>query len=173
MQTLQDFGTRHSEYTGGELASYWIRDQFLSYGYTDVTLHSFNSWNDNVVCVKPGAAQPERHVVIGAHYDSLNNSNPANSPGADDNATGTACVLAVAELLADFDFEYTLVFITFSGEEQGLYGSEAWASDAADAGMDIVGMINMDMLGYLAGGDTAGRRHRLQRLQRRPAQSGR
>jgi len=154
VQTLQDFGTRHSEYTGGELASYWIRDEFLGYGYTDVSLHSFNSWNDNVVCVKPGAAQPERHVVIGAHYDSTNNSNPADAPGADDNGTGTACVLAVAELLTDFEFEYTLVFITFSGEEQGLYGSEAWASDAAAAGMDIVGMINMDMLGYLAWGDT-------------------
>jgi hypothetical protein len=154
VQTLQDFGTRHSEYTGGELASYWIRDQFFSYGYIDVALHSFNSWNDNVVCVKPGAAQPERHVVIGAHYDSYNGSNQTDAPGADDNGTGTACVLAVAELLTDFEFEYTLVFITFSGEEQGLYGSEAWASDAADAGMDIVGMINMDMLGYLAFGDT-------------------
>jgi hypothetical protein len=154
VQTLQDFGTRHSEYSGGELASYWIRDQLLSYGYIDVTLHSFNSWNDNVVCVKPGAVQPERHVVIGAHYDSTNNSNPADAPGADDNGTGTACVLAVAELLRDFNFNYTLVFIAFSGEEQGLYGSEAWASDAATSGMDIVGMINLDMLGYLAFGDT-------------------
>ncbi|MEZ4654126.1 MAG: hypothetical protein R3E12_11215 [Candidatus Eisenbacteria bacterium] len=55
VQTLQDFGTRYSQYNGGYLASVWIRDQFLSYGYTDVTFHDYNSWNDNVVCVKPGA----------------------------------------------------------------------------------------------------------------------
>ena len=60
--------------------------------------------------------------TVGKH-----NSNPAYSPGADDNATGTACVLAVAELLRDFDFNYTLVFMAFSGEEQGLYGARLHA----------------------------------------------
>lgn len=153
VQTLQDFDTRHSEYTGGELASYWIRDQFFSYGYLDVTLHDYNSWNDNVVCVKPGAVYPDEIVVIGAHYDSINYSNNADAPGADDNASGSVAVLEAARVLRDIEFERTIVFICFSGEEEGLVGSDAWASDAADAGLDIIGMLNLDMIAYRAAGD--------------------
>jgi hypothetical protein len=155
VQTLQNFGTRHSQYAGGATAANWIRDQFLSYGYTNVVFQDYNTWNDNVVCTKPGSVYADKYVVIGGHYDSLNNSNPAVSPGADDNATGTACVLAAAKLMASHAFEYTLVFITFSGEEQGLYGSEAWADQAAAQGLDIIGMINLDMLGYRLAGDAA------------------
>ena len=154
VQTLQDFGTRHSQYAGGQQASYWIRDRFLSYGYLDVTLHDYNTWNDNVVCIKPGAAFPDRYVVIGGHYDSTS-SNYAVAPGADDNATGTVGVLEAARAMAPYQFEYTVVFIAFSGEEQGLVGSEAWASQAAAAGMDIVGSIALDMLAYRAAGDAA------------------
>lgn len=155
VQTLQNFVTRHSQYAGGAQAANWIRDQFVSFGYTDVYLHDYNSWNDNVVCTKPGTVYPDRYVVIGGHYDSLNGSDYAHSPGADDNATGTACVLAAARLMASYDFEYSLVFIAFSGEEQGLYGSTYWADQAATQGLDIVGMINLDMLAYRAAGDAA------------------
>jgi len=154
-QTLEDFGTRHSEYAGGYQASLWLRDEFLSYGYQDVSFQDYNSWNDNVVCVKPGSAFPEKYVVIGAHYDSINPYDNADAPGADDNATGTAAVLACARAMADHEFEYTVVFLAFSGEEQGLYGSEAWAAAAADQGLDVVGMIALDMLGYRASGDAA------------------
>ncbi|MCP4546985.1 MAG: M28 family peptidase [bacterium] len=154
VQHLQDFGTRHSEEFGGYLASIWIRDQFLAYGYSDVGFHDYNSWNDNVVCVKPGSVYPDRYMVLGGHYDST--SNPSNhAPGADDNATGTAGVLAAARLMADTEFEYSIIFIAFSGEEEGLVGSDCWASEAAAAGMDIVAMVNLDMLGYVDPGDAA------------------
>ncbi len=155
VQTLQDFGTRHSQSAGGLQASYWIRDQFLSYGYADVVLDDYNSWNDNVVCTKTGAVHPDRIIVIGAHYDSINPSNNNDAPGADDNATGSTCVLTAARLFADHEFENTIVFITFSGEEEGLYGSEAWANEAAAQGLDIVAMVNLDMLAYRAAGDAA------------------
>ncbi|MBM4117888.1 M28 family peptidase, partial [bacterium] len=110
VQTLQNFGTRHSQYAGGLNASLWIRDQFLSYGYTDVTFHNYNSWNDNVVCVKPGAVYPDRYVVIGGHYDSTNFSGDSYAPGADDNATGTVGVLQAAKAMAGREFEYTAIF---------------------------------------------------------------
>ncbi|MBD3221731.1 M20/M25/M40 family metallo-hydrolase [bacterium] len=154
VQTLQDFQTRHSEYIGGELASYWIRDTFLSYGYLDVTLQDYNDWNDNVVCVKPGAVFPDEYIVIGAHYDSINYADNSDAPGADDNASGTVGVLEAARVLRDIEFERTIVFIAFSGEEQGLVGSDVWASEAADAGLDVVGMVNLDMICYTAPGDT-------------------
>jgi hypothetical protein len=153
VQTLQDFLTRHSEYNGGLEASYWIRDRFLSYGYTDVSLQDYNSWNDNVVCVKPGTVSPDEIIVIGAHYDTINYSNNGDAPGADDNASGSVAVLEAARVLRDVECERTIVFICFSGEEQGLVGSDAWASEAADAGLDVVGMINLDMICYVASGD--------------------
>ncbi len=153
VQHLENYGTRHSEYSAGNQASIWIRDQFLSYGYTDVTFHDYNSWNDNVVCVKPGAVFPDEVVVIGGHYDTI--AYPAsNAPGADDNASGTVAVMEAARVLKDIDFERTLIFIAFSGEEEGLVGADAWAADAAAADMDIIGMLNLDMICYLDGGDT-------------------
>jgi hypothetical protein len=156
VQILEDFGTRHSQSAQGAAASLWLRDQFLAYGYTDVSLHSYNSWNDNVVCVKPGAVAPDTYVVIGGHYDSISfGADPEDAPGADDNATGTVCVLAAARAMAPWTFEHSVVFIAFSGEEQGLYGSTAWATAAADSGLDIAGVVVLDMLGYVKPGTTA------------------
>lgn len=148
-QTLEDFGSRHSQHENGELASFWLRDQFLSYGYLDVTLHSYNDWNDNVVCIRPGTVTPEKWVVIGGHYDSIGYWwQPGVAPGADDNATGTVGVLAAARAMAPHEFEYSVAYLAFSGEEQGLHGSTAWADLAASTGMDIEGALITDMLGY-------------------------
>ena len=153
VQTLQDFVTRHSMYPEGHQASLWIRDQFLSYGYTDVTLHDYNAWNDNVVCVKPGAVFPDQVVVIGAHYDSINPSDNSDAPGADDDASGCVGVLETARVLAGVEFERTMIFICFSGEEQGLVGSEAWVAEAVQSGTDIIGMLCLDEISYRDPGD--------------------
>ena len=153
VQTLQDFVTRHSQRDGGLQASHWIRDQFLSFGYTDVTLHNYNSYNDNVVCVKPGTVYPDEIFVIGAHYDSVNPSNNNNAPGADDNASGSVAVMEVARVLEDVELERTIIFICFSGEEQGLVGADAWAEQAANSGLNMIGMVNLDMICYRAAGD--------------------
>ncbi len=150
---LESFGTRHSLHLGGYGASVWIRDFFEYLGYTDVSLHDYNDWNDNVVCVKRGGVHPDRYVVIGGHYDSVGYFDGREAPGADDNASGTIGVLEVARALADYDFEYSVVFIAFSGEEQGLVGSSHWAAEAAADGKQIVGMINLDMICYSAEGD--------------------
>jgi len=155
VQALEDFGTRHSQYPGGAEASQWLMSEFFSYGYMNVGLHSFDENNDNVVCIKPGTAFPDKYVVVGGHYDSTSNDGYTNAPGADDNATGTVGILAAARALAPYQFEYSVVFIAFSGEEQGLYGSHAWADEAADDGLDVVGALIMDMLGYRANGDAA------------------
>ena len=106
-----------------------------------------------MVAVQPGALVPDEIVVIGAHYDSYSRLSP--EPGADDNATGVAAVLETARILAPGEYERTIVYIAFSGEEQGLVGSEAWASDARARGLDIRAVINIDMIGYVAPGDAA------------------
>ena len=107
--------------------------------------------NRNVIGVRPGATAPSQIVVVCAHVDDM----PAtgDAPGADDNASGSVAVLAAAEILAARSFERTLRFVVFTGEEQGMLGSEAYARAAQAAGDDIVAVLNLDMLGWDGNGD--------------------
>ncbi len=153
VQRLQDFGTRYSSHDSCLAAANWIKLQFESAGIDSVFFHKWaQRYHPNVVAVIPGSANPDKIVIIGGHYDSVT-SNTDICPGADDNASGTACILECAGVLAGYDFDYTIVFIAFCAEEQGLIGSEAWASEAAARGDDIVGMIAVDMIGYVASND--------------------
>jgi hypothetical protein len=150
VQRLQDFVTRYSLHDSSLAAAAWIKTRFESFGIDSVYFQEWNAdYSPNVVAVLPGVAHPERIVVIGGHYDSIT-SNMNYCPGADDNASGTACVLECAEVLSRHAFDCTIVFIAFSGEEQGLLGSEAYASAAATRGDDVIAMIAVDMIGYVA-----------------------
>jgi hypothetical protein len=153
VQRLQNFVTRYAAHDSCQAAANWIKAEFESFGIDSVFFHSFHpAYKDNVVAVIPGKGNPAKQVVIGGHYDSIT-SDHNNCPGADDDASGTACVIECARVLAGTDFDYTLVFIAFGGEELGLYGSEGYAADAAARGDDIIGMVAVDMIGYVAGGD--------------------
>ncbi|MDZ7744072.1 MAG: M28 family peptidase [Bacteroidota bacterium] len=154
VQHLQDYGTRNCFEPESVQAQNWIKEEFEALGL-DVELHSFSVWgedvSDNVIATKTGITYPDEYVVIGAHYDSYSWSGDA--PGADDNASGTSGVLEVARILSQYDFDRSIIFAAWSGEEYGLYGSGAWASQAASNGMNILGYFNMDMIGYLHQGD--------------------
>lgn len=151
VQGLQDLGGRRSDRAGGVVAADSILAAFRSCGLTDVSLFDYNEWCDDVVAVQPGLREPGAIVVICAHYDSFSRLSP--EPGADDNATGVAAVLEAARTLAPRAFERTIVYLAFSGEEQGLVGSEAWVADAVARGLDIRAAINLDMIGYVRPGD--------------------
>ncbi|PHI19500.1 peptidase M28 [Lewinellaceae bacterium SD302] len=101
-------------------------------------------------------------VVIGAHYDhlgyggigSLHAGEPAIHNGADDNASGIAAMLYLADKLQmkGAPKKRNYLFIAFSGEELGLVGSKRWV--AADReGLEIAAMLNMDMVGRLRNKD--------------------
>ncbi len=126
-----------------------IQSLMQSYGLS-VVLESFSYGGGtyhNVVGTKVGTLYPNQHYIIGAHYDSVNN------PGADDNASGVALVLEAARILSQYDSDYTIKFIAFSMEEQGLIGSQAYVdSHVSD---DILGMISADMVAYDPGTDHA------------------
>ncbi len=154
VQHLQDYGTRNAYKAGGILAQNWILSKFQSYGLP-AELHDFSMpsgpASDNVIATLTGTKYPDEYVVLGAHYDSY--AGGSNEPGADDNATGTAGILEAARILSQYDFDRSIIFATWSGEEYGLYGSEAWASEAAEEGMNILGYFNIDMAGYLEPGN--------------------
>jgi len=102
--------------------------------------------NRNVIAEKIGADQPSEIVLVTAHIDSTSDTGAA--PGADDNASGVAAVMTIAEILAPHTFQRTLQFVIFTGEEQGLCGSAAFAQQADAEDMNIVAVYNMDMLAY-------------------------
>lgn len=120
----------------------------------DVSYHRWTrddlSFPPNVIAEKRGTTRPDDIVIIGAHLDSIlcgQCGDPTiRAPGADDNASGSAAVLMAAELLAPYNFEATLRFVLFTGEEQGLWGSQAYA--ASVSGENIRGMLNLDMIGW-------------------------
>lgn len=100
----------------------------------------------------------KKTIIIGAHYDHLGHGDAgslaANDKsihnGADDNASGVASLLWLAEqLVMDKKLACNVLFIAFSGEEHGLFGSKAFAEQPTVNMSDWIAMINMDMVGRL------------------------
>jgi len=152
---LQDFETRYSTHDSCQSAASYIKTQFESFAIDSVYFHHWSdTYKDNVIATLPGVGDTQEIVIIGGHYDSVT-ENPDSCPGADDNASGIAGVLECARVLANKQFGATIKFIAFCAEEQGLLGSAAYAQEALASGDDIIAMINMDMIGYLAPGDVA------------------
>jgi hypothetical protein len=113
---------------------------------------SYQAWhecgidNRNVVAEKVGAQRPGEIVLLTAHIDSVSSTSAA--PGADDNASGTAAVMAMAQIMNAHQFQRTVRFVLFTGEEQGLCGSAAYAGKAAAADEEIVAVYNLDMIAW-------------------------
>lgn len=110
-----------------------------------VTTHTWNpSRPPNVIAEKPGLNPSAGIVIICGHLDDMPSSGLA--PGADDNGSGSVAVLHAAELLTPYNFESTLRFVLFTGEEQGLLGSAVYAQMVQNE--DIRGVLNMDMIAW-------------------------
>ena len=127
----------------------------------EVTLEEVRERADNVVAVLPGGEPrlAEENIVIGAHYDHLGHGHfgaldtkaaGTIHPGADDNASGTAVLLDLARRLAQAPIRpaRTIVFVAFSGEELGLYGSRHFVERARWIS-STKAMLNLDMVGRL------------------------
>ena len=124
---------------------------------------SYHNWTDsgsssrNVVGVLTGITRPTEIVLLTAHLDDMPDGTVA--PGADDNASGAAALMLAAKVLSPHTFERTIRFVFFTGEEQDVYGSWAYATAAKAAGDNIVAVVNMDMLGWESDGDPTMRVH--------------
>jgi hypothetical protein len=106
----------------------------------------------NVIGILPGTdkARAGEALVLGAHYDHLGRTDGAVHPGADDNASGTALVLGLAQTLAATGgLPRTLIFVLFSGEETGLLGSAHYARHPVIPIDRTVAMLNFDMVGRM------------------------
>ncbi len=149
-QNLQDFVSRNSYNDSCIAAANYVKIHFENLGYDSVYLHSYDSsYAPNVIAVKVGENDDSTYVIC-AHLDATIGSpwmNEPVAPGADDNGSGSACVLEAARVMADYEFKHRLVFICFTGEEQGLVGSWAWCLE--HMGDPMYGCLNADMIGYM------------------------
>jgi hypothetical protein len=104
----------------------------------------------NIVATLKGTTDPDRIYVVSGHYDSMC-TNPADaacdSPGANDDASGSAAVIEIARVMSKRKFDATIVFMTVAGEEQGLLGSTYFAKQAVEKKMNIEGMFTNDIIG--------------------------
>lgn len=117
---------------------FWVQDLFLP----PVS-------GTNIVGKLKASSATTRTIVVGAHYDTKQ-----GSPGADDNASGTLAVIALAKRLAAFpERSANIIFVLFDQEEQGSMGSNVFAAQWQRSGRALHSMHNIDMIGYDANGD--------------------
>lgn len=107
----------------------------------NVNTHQGTVTGRNVVAHLKNVTQPS--VLLGGHYDSV-----PGSPGANDNASGTAVVLEIARNLSGTSLARRAWFVAFDGEEDGLHGSKAFVQAAKPQFLSqLKGMLNFDMVG--------------------------
>lgn len=94
-------------------------------------------------------------VVVSAHYDSRGTFGSVTAPGGDDDGSGTSALLAVARAVGHFGVQFAspVQLVAFSGEEQGLVGSQHYAAHLRSKSVDIALALQMDMLAYRRPGE--------------------
>ena len=156
--------TRYSVVPDGQVCWQWAYETFEALGY-DVRYQEYTrsgNLQKNIIATIPGQVTPEDIYVIGGHIDSISQNPSVLAPGAEDNGSGSAGVLAAAAALVGEQFESTIELVLFSGEELGLWGSQAYVNDAIANNRNVVSAVTMDMIaawvndyGVLIEGETA------------------
>ncbi|MCC2591640.1 M28 family peptidase [Chryseobacterium sp. MFBS3-17] len=155
-QTLQEyvnFGVKTTGSANNTNALYWLKNKYASFGYSQSQIEedpfTYGNVNSrNLVVTKTGTLYPNTYVIVSSHFDSI------VGPGANDNGSGTTAVLEMARILKDIPTEYSIKFIHFSGEEQGLRGSQHYVTNVVNAStpkMSIRLVFNLDQIGGVAG----------------------
>ena len=134
----------------------YIVQKYKDFGYADsqITYDNFtysSTTVKNVIITKTGTVHPDEYVIICGHYDSFYGTTSTNrSEGANDNASGVAAIMEVARILKDVPTEYSIKFIHFTGEEQGLLGSKNYVTNVVNTTnpkMKIKLVFNLDQIG--------------------------
>ncbi|MDX5320560.1 MAG: M20/M25/M40 family metallo-hydrolase [Bacteroidota bacterium] len=138
--------SRYRDQTPNAWAAIYLKNRLDAYGY-ETSYQYFDALGQNILGYKKGSVFPNRVFVISAHYDAI--AIPYNQAvGADDNASGCAGVLEAARLLKDVELPYSVLFVFFDEEEQGLIGSNAFTEQFDWDQYQVEAVFNLDMIGY-------------------------
>ena len=154
----EEIGERNLHWTGSlDEAADWIETRLRAAGYAprrqsyELSGAGMSRYAgrtaDNLIAELPGTERPEEIVIVGAHYDTV-----PGSPGANDNASGVAVLLALATKFAERPQPCTVRFVAFANEEPPFYltrdmGSYAYARECRQRGERILAMMALDGLG--------------------------
>ena len=173
IKKLVSFGTRHTlsdtsdPGQGIGAAREWILERFNAYakesgGRLSAKLDTSTYQADgkridvttvltNVVATLQGTDPTDKRIfVISAHMDSRRSDvmdRVGDSPGANDDGSGTAAVIESARVMSKHRFPATIIFVALCGEEQGLFGADFMARNAKSTDMEIAAVLNNDMIG--------------------------
>ncbi len=143
---LQNFSTRSFGTDGNRETGEYLYARLA--GIPGLTVEFQDGEFRNVVATLPGSGNTsDEVVVVGAHYDSTS-FDPARAPGATDNGCGVAIVLELARVMSGHSFDRTVEFAFWNAEEDGRYGSAAYAERAVNASVPIVLYLNYDSACY-------------------------
>jgi len=149
VKQLVDFKARYTWQEQTEVAGY-LFERFQKYGL-QVSFDEYDrkqkKWK-NVIATIEGKKRLEDIYMVIAHFDSISDKPKIKAPGADDDGSGTAAVLEIARILNGLSLASTVKFGIFSNEEQKHAGSKHFTAKAREEGMNIVGVINLDIIGY-------------------------
>ena len=159
---LSTYPTRNTNTPELEKAAEWIASEFKKIPGLRVELMRYDVKKGRrvvadksvvqVVATLPG--ESDKKVIVGGHLDTINlTGDPltAIAPGINDDGSGVALTLECARILSQKRWRNTLVFVAFSGEEQGLFGSGALAERAQKESWKIEAMLNNDTVGASQG----------------------
>ena len=180
LKKLGSFQTRHvyssdKEGFGNKAAAEWLQAEFQSVNpQLKVGLETYelppqggrlsrDTTIRNVVAVLPGGqtGPDERIFILHAHYDTVARKADGSwsrddfdnfAPGINDDASGVAALLELARVFKDVEFDATIYFVAFSGEEIGLVGSTLMAARLKEQNKNVCGVIGLDMIGNIEGG---------------------
>jgi hypothetical protein len=173
VRKLVSYGTRHTLSTqtdpnrGIGAAGNWVLSKFQEWGkqsngrleskldYYTIKADGRRVQEDqqvfNVMATLKGTDPTDtRILLVSGHIDSraLNVNDPeVEAPGANDDGSGTAAVMELVRIMSQREFPCTIIFVTVTGEEQGLFGARAIAERARAEEWNLVAMLNNDMIG--------------------------
>lgn len=152
-------GRNYIEKKGLDAARKYIAGQFESSGY-QVKFHEYQLNGDAVANIEvelTGTSRPKEIIIVGAHYDAV-----PGAPGANDNGSGVAAILELADRFKDKSFQHTVRFLAFVNEEPpnfmtGNMGSYVYAKKLAKDKENIIAMFSLETIGYFS--DKTGSQH--------------
>lgn len=145
-QKFQEYSSVHEN----RLIPFYLQ---FDYGICGITRHK------NIGVVLPGSDTSDKSIVIiEGHIDSRCEGVCdilCNAQGIEDNASGTALVMELARVMGKFTFKHSIVFLITIGEEQGLYGADAFADYTSMQGIQVKAVQNNDVIGGILCGETS------------------
>jgi len=181
LKKMESFHTRHTmssdqENIGIKASAEWLLAEFKGFGTRlQVEMDTYElppqgrrmtqpMTMRNVVATLPGrhTGEQERIFMLHAHYDSY--ARPVDkdwprdnfdnlAPGINDDSSGVAALLELARVFSEHEFDATVIFVAFAGEEVGLVGSTLMAARLKEEGKNVCGNIGLDMIGNIEGGN--------------------